>query len=99
VYAASGTYPVSLTVTDNDGGTDLIRGISNPVANATVYISWSGVLSGSFSGITGADGTVTFKSAKVKSTGPFIITVDNVTHATYNYNPALNVETSDSITY
>ncbi|NIO80978.1 MAG: PKD domain-containing protein [Candidatus Aminicenantes bacterium] len=70
-----------------------------PVADVTVYITWSGVVSGSDSGVTGADGTVTFKSDKVKSTGPFIITVDNVTHATHTYNPALNNETSDSATY
>ncbi len=69
---------------------------NNPVADATVYITWSGVVSGSDSGVTGADGTVTFKSDKVKSTGPFTITVDNVTHATLPYNPALNIETSDT---
>jgi PKD repeat protein len=72
---------------------------SAPVANATVYITWSGVVSGSASGVTGADGTVTFESDKLKSTGPFTITVDNVTHATLTYNPALNVETTDSATF
>jgi PKD repeat protein len=70
-----------------------------PVADVTVYITWSGVVSGSDSGVTGADGTVTFKSDKVKSTGPYIITVDNVTHATHTYNPALNIETTDSATF
>ncbi|NIM11614.1 MAG: PKD domain-containing protein, partial [Candidatus Aminicenantes bacterium] len=72
---------------------------NNPVADATVYITWSGVVSGSDSGVTGADGTVKFKSSKVKSTGPFTITVDNVTHATLPYNPALNNETSDTANY
>ena len=77
-----------------------IRDINNnPVANATVYITWSGVVSGSASGVTGADGTVTFVSAKLKSHGPFTITVDNVTHATLPYNPALNIETSDTATF
>ena len=70
-----------------------------PVANATVYITWSGVVSGSDSGVTGPDGTVTFISSKVKSTGPFTITVNNVTHATLTYNPALNNETSDTAYY
>jgi len=70
-----------------------------PVANATVDITWSGVVSGSDSAVTGADGTVSFKSDKVKSNGPFTITVDNVTHATLPYNPALNNETSDTATY
>jgi PKD repeat protein len=72
---------------------------SAPVANATVTITWSGVVSGSASGVTAADGTVSFKSSKVKSTGPFIITVNNVTHATLIYNPALNVETTDTATF
>ncbi|NIM18304.1 MAG: hypothetical protein GTO45_40510 [Candidatus Aminicenantes bacterium] len=70
-----------------------------PVANAAVFITWSGVVSGSDSGITGPDGTVTFESPPVKSTGPFTITVDNVTHAALPYNPALNNETSDSASY
>ncbi|NIO80976.1 MAG: PKD domain-containing protein [Candidatus Aminicenantes bacterium] len=69
-----------------------------PVANATVYITWSGVVGGSASGVTGADGTVSFKSDKVKSTGPFTITVNDVIH-TLPYNPSLNIETSDSQTY
>ncbi|NIO80977.1 MAG: PKD domain-containing protein [Candidatus Aminicenantes bacterium] len=72
---------------------------NNPVADATVTITWSGVVSGSDSGVTGADGTVSFKSDKVKSTGPFTITVDNVTHPIHTYNPALNNETSDTATY
>jgi PKD repeat protein len=74
-----------------------IMSSSAPVADATVYITWSGVVSGSASGVTGADGTVTFTSSSVKSTGPFTITVDNVTHPTMIYNPALNNETSDTI--
>jgi hypothetical protein len=79
-----------ITIKDTDG---------NVVPDATLFVTWSGVVSGTDSGITGGDGTVTFKSNKQKSTGPFTITVDNVTHATLNYNPALNNETSDSITY
>jgi PKD repeat protein len=73
---------------------------NNPVANATVSISWSGVVSGSDSDVTQADGTVTFKSSKTKaSSGSFTITVDNVTHATLPYNPALNNETSDTASF
>jgi PKD repeat protein len=72
---------------------------NSPVADAAVYITWSGVVGGSASGVTGADGTVTFVSDKVKSTGPFIITVDNVTHAVHTYNSSLNNETSDSASY
>jgi PKD repeat protein len=72
---------------------------NNPVANAAVHITWSDVVNGSASGVTGADGTVTFESDKVKSNGPFTITVDNVTHAILPYNSALNVETSDTATF
>jgi Zn-dependent metalloprotease len=72
---------------------------SAPVENATVTVTWSGAVSGSASGVTAADGTVSFKSAKVKSTGPFTITVNNVSHATLPYNPALNNKTSDTVNY
>jgi len=72
---------------------------NNPVSGATVYITWSGVVEGSASDTTGTGGTVTFTSSKVKSTGPFTITVDNVTHPFNTYNPALNVETSDTAYY
>ncbi|MGD2093265.1 MAG: PKD domain-containing protein, partial [Candidatus Aminicenantes bacterium] len=72
---------------------------NNPVANATVSITWSGIVGGSASDVTAADGTVTFKSDKVKSTGPFTITVNNVTHATLTYNPTLNIKTSDTAYY
>jgi Zn-dependent metalloprotease len=72
---------------------------NSPVSNATVFITWSGVVSGSKTGVTGANGTVTFNSRKVKSSGPFTITVTNVTHASFTYNPALNIETSDSASF
>jgi len=72
---------------------------SAPVNKAAVYITWTGVVSGSDSGVTGPDGTVKFKSAKAESTGPFIITVDNVTHPVGIYNPALNIETSDKTSF
>ena len=67
------------------------------VPNATVDVDWSGEVSSTDSGVTGAAGTVSFSSAMIKSNGPFTITVNNVTHATMVYNPSLNVETSDTI--
>jgi Zn-dependent metalloprotease len=70
-----------------------------PVDDATVYITWSGVASGSTSGVTRIDGIVTFDSDKANLPGPFTITVDNVTHDIHAYNPALNVETSDTTTF
>jgi Zn-dependent metalloprotease len=72
---------------------------NNPVNGATVYITWSGVVGGSASVVTGSNGTVSFTSSRVKQTGPFTITVTNVTHPINTYNPALNVETSDTTSY
>ncbi|MFC2155082.1 PKD domain-containing protein, partial [Acidobacteriota bacterium] len=92
IIKAGSKYKSNATVTIWDTN-------NNPVAGATVTITWSGSVSGSASGTTTADGTVSFTSAKVKSTGPFIITIDNVSHATLPYNPALNNETSDSASY
>lgn len=81
-------------------GVVTIRDIfDNVVPNATVSITWSGVATGSASGVTGADGKVSFNSARLKSAGPYTITVTDVTHASFDYNPALNNETTDSITY
>lgn len=72
---------------------------NQPVSGAAVGISWSGVVSGTDSGTTGSDGTVQFKSPRVQSAGPFTVTVTDVTHATYTYDSALNIETTDSATY
>jgi PKD repeat protein len=69
------------------------------VADATVYITWSGVVNGSSSGVTDSSGQVTFTSSQVNKTGPFTITVTNVTHAAIPYNSALNIETSDTASY
>jgi M6 family metalloprotease-like protein len=71
----------------------------NPIADANVSITWSGAVNGTDNGTTDANGTVTFTSAKVSATGPFTITINNVTHATIQYNATLNVETSDTISY
>ncbi len=86
-------YKSTAVVTIKDTNGDL-------VPDATVYITWSGVVGGSDSGVTLSNGTVTFVSASVKKqTGPFTITVTNVTHATKTYNPSLNIETSDTAYY
>jgi len=84
LYRAEGT----ITIKDTDG---LV------VPNATVYIQWSGKATGTASGVTNASGQVTFNSGWKFGNGTFTITVTNVTHATKVYNPALNIETSDSI--
>jgi hypothetical protein len=81
----------TITIKDTDG---------NFTSGATVYISWSGVVSGSASATTGTGGTVTFRSPYArKTTGPFTITVTNVTHSTYQYNSSNNNETADTAYY
>jgi hypothetical protein len=70
-----------------------------PVEGATVYGMWSGDYDGPASGVTGVDGTVAINSGKVRqANAAFTFTVDDVVKGGYTYDPALNVETSDSIT-
>ncbi|MCA0239310.1 MAG: PKD domain-containing protein [Proteobacteria bacterium] len=68
------------------------------VSGATVSGTWSGIASGSPSGVTGSTGTVNFIAAPLGAAGVLTFTVTNVTIAGYTYKPALNTETSDSIT-
>lgn len=79
----------SITVRDEFGAT---------VSGATVSVNWSGATSSSDSDATDGSGVVVFESGKKKNGGTYTVTVTDVTGSGYNYNPALNVETSDSIT-
>jgi photosystem II stability/assembly factor-like uncharacterized protein/Tfp pilus assembly protein PilX len=74
----------------DDGGAD--------VSGALVTGDWSGAVSEMAMGTTGGDGTVFFESSDVNGGGTYTFTVTDVTKSGYLYNPALNVETSDSIT-
>jgi hypothetical protein len=79
-----------VTIKDTDG---------NLVDGATVSAAWSGDYSGSASGVTGSNGTVSFQSGNVrKANAAFTFTVNNVAKTGYTYDSALNKETSDSIT-
>ena len=69
-----------------------------PVEGASVYGSWSGAYVGDVSGTTTTDGTVTLDSGKIKNGGTFTITVTDVVKSGWTYDPAKNVETSDTIT-
>jgi serine protease len=87
------SYQATAVITVLDQG-------NNPVDGATVYVDWSGCPNSSASAVTGADGTVTINSPAVKKcTGPYTVTVTNVSHGAYAYDSASNVETSDSISY
>jgi len=64
------------------------------VANATVYATATGPISGDFSGTTGIDGTVRFETRKTKNCdGEWCFEVTNVTHASCTYDPGANVVT------
>ncbi|MFH1841624.1 MAG: S8 family serine peptidase [bacterium] len=68
--------------------------IGLPVANATVYADFDGVTSGSTSGVTGGDGTVTLQSSGMKKpSGEWCFEVTNITHADDTYDSASNVVT------
>ena len=61
--------------------------------------TWSGDYDAIVSGVTEADGTVTFASGKVKiANATFTFTVDGVVNEGYTYDPGSNNETSDTIT-
>jgi hypothetical protein len=81
------TCKAVVTIFDDEG---------NPVEGATVYGTFSGDASGSVSGVTDASGEVLL-SVLIKSTvTTFTFCVDNVTHATLDYNSSANVETCDT---
>jgi len=68
------------------------------VSGATVTGQWSGAVSGPSSGATGADGKVILQSPNKKNGGTFNFCVTSVVASGYTYDPAMNVETCDSIT-
>jgi len=81
-----------VTIVDADGA---------PVGCATVEGYWSNATNDTDSGLTDASGVVVLNSDKVRNAPGetvFIFTVDSVSLAGWTYDPAANVETSDSIT-
>jgi len=67
-----------------------------PVSRATVYGHWNRP-PGYVRGATNRNGEVSFLSERAWGRPTFTFTVDNVVKTGYVYNPALNKETSDSI--
>lgn len=68
-----------------------------PLSGAAVSISWSGPVNGTANATTDANGIAAFVSPKTKNSGTVIVTVTNVSKAGFDYVPASNVETSDSL--
>ncbi len=81
----------AVTVRDSSG---------KAVSGATVSGAWSGVAGGTGSATTNTSGVASIRSARVKAPAGsvFTFTVTGVSLSGYGYDPALNVETSDSIT-
>lgn len=67
------------------------------VAGATVTGNWAGIVQGTSTGTTGADGVVTVRSPQTRKTGIFTFTVTNVSAPGYTYDPSGNIETSATI--
>jgi arylsulfatase A-like enzyme/GH35 family endo-1,4-beta-xylanase len=68
------------------------------VPNATVSVDWTGATTESMSGATDGGGVVVLESSRVKNGGTYTVTAGDVSASGFNYNPALNVETTDSVT-
>ena len=72
-----------------------------PVEGVTVEGNWSNATSDTDSGVTDTIGQVSVSSDKVRNAPSgtnFTFTVDNVSLTGWEYDPASNTETSDSIT-
>jgi len=79
----------SVTIRDANGAA---------VSGATVAGRWSGLVSGTGSVVTNTSGVASFTSPRSSATtGTFIFSVTGVTRTGATYQPAQNVETSDSI--
>ncbi|MCQ6963594.1 S8 family peptidase [Methanolobus chelungpuianus] len=70
------------------------------IPGASVNGSWSGLTSGTVSGVTDAGGVVKFTSSQVKSpAGTFTFTVNEVACSGYVYDPSQNVLSTLSVTF
>jgi V8-like Glu-specific endopeptidase len=72
---------------------------NNPVEGATVTGAFSGDVSGTQSGVTGADGTVTFSVKTKTPVSTFTFCVTGVTHASLTYDPTANFADPPCATY
>jgi PKD repeat protein len=82
-YAQARVY-----VTDGNG---------QSVAGATVKGAWTGLVTGTSTGTTGADGSVLLSSKRTRKSGTITFTVTSVEKAGYSYTPDANSVTLGSL--
>ncbi len=68
-----------------------------PLVGVTVDIEWSGIVSGTDTGVTDENGQAVFESPRDPNGGTFTCCVTNLTKSGYPYQPGDNEETCDSI--
>jgi PKD repeat protein len=85
----NGSAEATAQVTVRDGNGNFVPG-------ATVNGTWSGIVSGTASALTGSSGVAALKSARTKASGSFTFAVTGITLPGYVYEPARNQETQDS---
>jgi len=79
----SGRWKVFVTVTIHDDSHNLL-------SDASVTGEWSGATTGTISGTTGSDGTVTFSTGNLSGGGSVIFTVTDVKHSSLTYDATQN---------
>ncbi len=89
------TSPTSVSVTAAVIIKDLM---GNPVTDAAVTGTWSGVVQGTSTKSTSSGGSVIFQSPASSTSGTFTFTITNVSEPNYVFNPSSQSQTSDSIT-
>lgn len=77
----------------------VIDAFGQPVPNAAVLGSWSGLTRGPARARSGADGVAILLSARISQQGTCTLRVTGVTGVGLSYAPERNVETTDSFSY
>ena len=89
IKGRSGKWEAFVTVTVHDTN-------GNSVSNASVLGTWSGAASGTISGTTASDGTVTLSTGNLSSGNSVTFTVDDVAHGSLDYDSGANTDPDQS---
>ncbi len=91
VASRNGNYAIATLVVRDVNG--------KVVPNATLTGRWSGLVSGTASGVTNTNGSVGINSPRSKRRGTYTFTVQSITANGFTYDASKNVLTSKSITF